>query len=34
LLKAVTLHTNYGDIKVEVFCDDAPVAAEVISLIY
>jgi hypothetical protein len=25
----VTLHTNYGDIKVEVFCDTIPVASEV-----
>ena len=25
---AVTLHTNYGDIKVEVFCDTTPIASE------
>ena len=25
---AVTLHTNYGDIKVEIFCDTTPMASE------
>ena len=25
---AVTLHTNYGSMKVEVFCDSVPLAAE------
>ena len=25
---AVTLHTNYGDMKLEVFCDAVPVASE------
>ena len=25
---AVTLHTNYGDMKLEVFCDAAPIASE------
>mmetsp|Transcript_20817 Transcript_20817/g.29926 ORF Transcript_20817/g.29926 Transcript_20817/m.29926 type:complete len:161 (+) Transcript_20817:111-593(+) len=25
---AVTLHTNYGDIKIEVFCDTSPLASE------
>jgi hypothetical protein len=31
LSKAVTLHTNYGNIKVEVFCDNYPVASEVLD---
>ena len=25
---AVTLHTNYGDMKLEIFCDAAPIASE------
>ena len=29
LLQAVTLHTNLGDIKCEIACDEVPKAAEV-----
>jgi cyclophilin family peptidyl-prolyl cis-trans isomerase len=28
---SVTLHTNLGDLKVEVFCESVPKTAEVIS---
>ena len=27
---SVTLHTNFGNIKIEVFCDQVPTASEVI----
>lgn len=29
LLQSVTLHTNLGDIKCEIFCDEVPKSAEV-----
>lgn len=32
LSQSVTLHTNHGDIKVEVFCDMIPLASEVLFL--
>lgn len=31
VLQSVTLHTNLGDIKCEIFCDEVPKAAEVSS---
>lgn len=31
---SVTLHTNLGDLKIEVFCESVPKAAEVSSTRY
>lgn len=33
-LQAVTLHTNLGDVKCEIFCDEVPKTAEVCAVVF
>nr|GMC69956.1 peptidyl-prolyl cis-trans isomerase CYP18-1 [Ipomoea batatas] len=33
-LQSVTLHTNLGDIKCEIFCDEVPKTSEVCAFSY